>query len=594
MSDKQTAYRGETFHSMNDAEVPQNGQMIDPVTGLPVQQWQQNPQGYAPQEGYAPQTGYVQPGQAGVGATDYAQNGQYQGGAVQGQNVYQEPAQDAYGTTYQQQNQLPDYSAQNQFQQNQFQQGYEQPVDQTQQSYEQPQQGFEQPQQGYEQAGTFGYTDPNAQNQYAQNQYAQNQYVQPGQEVYQTGYAPEAYAAETYVEEDPYLAAHQNATLPFDAAQNDVNGQYEQNVYAAEAYQGQVYQDPNYYGQAQVDAGHSPAHYNGAGDQFAVPQDQYAQPGYDQGAMDYNGQYAAQQQLPQGMAQINDPFAPAPLQQVQSDTRDATSSGRKSFLVGAMILGSVIIGGGVAAAYKYSGESGDQRAPLILSDGSDAKVAPENPGGREFQNQNKKIFDRLGDGGALAKAAVSGEPEVVQSLRGDVSGSVGDGKVVNGARLVRTFKINRNGDRMGDNSASFGQEQQVKDYTGVSVDTGKASRVVKTSREGKVAQRAPVERRVAALEQTRRAPVTTTGGDFVVQISARRTQPDALAAFSGLQSRYGDVLTGYRPLIQRADLGTKGIFYRLRVGPMASKESALAVCNKLKSKGLKGCFATRR
>lgn len=572
MSDKHTAYRADSFYPSNEAEMQQNGQVIDPATGQPVQQWQTNPQGYTPQEGYiqqegyAPQNGYSQQDQTQYATPDYSQAG-YQNP----QHGYQDQTAETYQQPYQQTTQLPDYSAQNQ-----HQHGYEQPVDPAQQAYSQQ--------------GTYGYGE----------QQANNPYAQPSHEGHQQAYAPGSYVEE----QDPYLAAHQNATPPFDAAQHGMNAQYDQNTAYAEGYH-----DPAAYNNmASVDAGQAPALYNGTTDQLANQQGQYGQQGYGhpdyQGAVDYNGApYGAQvMQQPQGMAQLNDPYAPAPLQQPQM-VDDGAFSGRKSFMVGAMILGSVIIGGGVAFAYKYSGDgaSGD-RAPLILSDGGDGKVVPENPGGREFENQNKKIFDRLGDAGAVAKAAVvqTKDPDVVQSLRGDVSDKPAlreesaskDG--VGGARLVRTYKINRNGERIADNNAFAGQDQKVKDITGVAVDIGKPSRTVKTSREGAaVRDKNQVEQRVASLEKQRDVQAASDG-DFVVQISARRTQQDALAAFSGLQSKYGDVLTGYRPLIQRADLGAKGVFYRLRVGPMASKDSAVSVCSKLKAKGLKGCFPTKR
>ncbi len=615
MSDKQTAYRGETFQGQNNEE-PYATPAIDPATGLPVQQgqqWQQTPPSYAPQEGH-PQQGhsadYSQIAQGDQNGTAYqAQTQNYGYGdqaaetpAYQEQQVYQEPTQQL------------DYSAQ---QQNNYGQYNDQQA--TSYDYAQGQQY-----QGQQYQGQQGYTqqDANAHAAHEQGAYVDPNaaYAQPGQEAYQQ----EAYQAGYGEEVNPYLAAHQNATLPFEASQHGQGGQPEQ------AY-GQTYEQQQYYqNQAQVDTGQAPAVYNGTHDALGQPitgqpiagqqgytttpegyapgeYQGYEQQAYDQGAaVDYNNPAyagfgtAQQQQLPQGMAQINDPFAPAPLQQAHNE--EFASSGRKSFLVGAMILGSVIIGGGVAFAYKYSGESetGD-RAPVILSDGGDAKVAPENPGGKEFENKNKKIFDRLGDPGVVAKAGITakGEPEGVESLRGEISERAGEQGTVKqedsagGPRLVRTYKINRNGERIVDDSGIQAKINDVKDITGVAVDTGKPSRAVKTVRAGAaVKEQAVVEQKVAAIEKARQT--VSRDGDFVVQISARRTEQDALAAFSGLQAKYGGVLAGYRPLIQRADLGNKGIFYRLRVGPMKSKDGAVSVCSQLKSKGLPSCFVTDR
>ena len=77
---------------------------------------------------------------------------------------------------------------------------------------------------------------------------------------------------------------------------------------------------------------------------------------------------------------------------------------------------------------------------------------------------------------------------------------------------------------------------------------------------------------------------------FGVQIAARRTQADALTAFFDIQHRYPNLLRSYQPLIKKANLGSKGIWYRLRIGPFRSKSAAREMCSKLKAAGLRGCF----
>ena len=46
------------------------------------------------------------------------------------------------------------------------------------------------------------------------------------------------------------------------------------------------------------------------------------------------------------------------------------------------------------------------------------------------------------------------------------------------------------------------------------------------------------------------------------------------------------------PQIQEADLGEKGIYFRVRVGPWASREEAIGVCESLKAAG-GNCFVTQ-
>ncbi len=76
----------------------------------------------------------------------------------------------------------------------------------------------------------------------------------------------------------------------------------------------------------------------------------------------------------------------------------------------------------------------------------------------------------------------------------------------------------------------------------------------------------------------------------MVQVAARKSQTDALAAFADIQQKYPRLLSGYRPIIKKADLGSKGIWYRLNVGPVESKRVASSLCKSLKSAGMRSCI----
>jgi hypothetical protein len=66
----------------------------------------------------------------------------------------------------------------------------------------------------------------------------------------------------------------------------------------------------------------------------------------------------------------------------------------------------------------------------------------------------------------------------------------------------------------------------------------------------------------------------------------------AQSAYADIQQRYSSVLGSLNPVIQQADLGTKGIYYRVRVGPWASRDEAIQVCESLKAAG-GSCFVTQ-
>lgn len=85
--------------------------------------------------------------------------------------------------------------------------------------------------------------------------------------------------------------------------------------------------------------------------------------------------------------------------------------------------------------------------------------------------------------------------------------------------------------------------------------------------------------------RTTPATASSGGGGFMVQVTAQRSEAQALSAFQGLQRSYPSILGGRTPDIMRVDLGAKGIYYRARVGPMASRDEAISLCGALKAAG---------
>jgi SPOR domain len=81
-------------------------------------------------------------------------------------------------------------------------------------------------------------------------------------------------------------------------------------------------------------------------------------------------------------------------------------------------------------------------------------------------------------------------------------------------------------------------------------------------------------------------------GHYVVQVSAQRSETEAESSFRSLQTKYPSVLGGRQPLINRADKGDKGIFYRAQVGPFATVDEANTLCSSLKAAGGQ-CFVYR-
>jgi hypothetical protein len=70
-----------------------------------------------------------------------------------------------------------------------------------------------------------------------------------------------------------------------------------------------------------------------------------------------------------------------------------------------------------------------------------------------------------------------------------------------------------------------------------------------------------------------------------VQVSAQKTESEARDSYRSLQAKYPAVLAGREARIQRADLGDKGIYYRVYVGSYPDMASANGFCENLKAAG---------
>src|SRR5262245_49953312 len=90
-----------------------------------------------------------------------------------------------------------------------------------------------------------------------------------------------------------------------------------------------------------------------------------------------------------------------------------------------------------------------------------------------------------------------------------------------------------------------------------------------------------------AAAPSRPAPDATSSasGGFVVQLSSQKSESEALSSFRSLQAKFPNELGGRQPIVRRADLGSKGVFYRTLVGPFASAHEASQFCSSYKAAG---------
>ncbi len=110
-------------------------------------------------------------------------------------------------------------------------------------------------------------------------------------------------------------------------------------------------------------------------------------------------------------------------------------------------------------------------------------------------------------------------------------------------------------------------------------------------------QRAPTRLASNTAAQTdTAAPAerSSSSGRYVIQIAAFRSREEALSRYTRLKRRHASLLAPYTSFVQRADLGDRGVYYRLRLGPIAEKSGASELCRSLLAAGEKDCLVRVR
>ena len=317
---------------------------------------------------------------------------------------------------------------------------------------------------------------------------------------------------------------------------------------------------------------------------------------------------------------------------------------RSMVMVGATLLGAVALGGALAFAYKQSGGGiGAGQPPLVQADNRPVKAAPDQPGGKDFPHKNKLIYDRLqnGDqpeadrlvprqeelampsmpGATAAIPGADGAPQTTQSVdtptpvasTDDPNAAAADD---GGPRRVKTMKVTADGAVVEAEvpaevasaetpAAAEAQPQLAATAPAMPAAPMPAAApapaapaaaaepaevaAVAPPAPAPAAKPKPAPKPVAAAEPAPQA-APAKPASFVVQLGSKKDQTEALASFADMQQKYPTLLANYRPMVQKADLGAKGTWYRLRIGPIADKGTASKLCSQLKAQGQADCM----
>jgi hypothetical protein len=257
----------------------------------------------------------------------------------------------------------------------------------------------------------------------------------------------------------------------------------------------------------------------------------------------------------------------------------------------------LVIGGGAGAGWHFygdmliKGESND--IPVIRAAEGPVKVRPKNPGGMSVPDRDKLVYDRMKGGVEEPRVErLLPPPEMPKTppLPAPAPTSQPEAKVAEAPAAVETPKLLPKPQKLEPGKVD------KKKPTANPVEPKKELPAVTVNQDmmpkEPIVQASPVNP-PAPAPQVQTSTSSVSGLAYQIQIAAVRTEERAKSEWDRLKKKHGDLLGGYTLNVVRADLGAdKGIFYRLRAGPIAGEDVAKALCQNL-SKRKVGCLIVR-
>jgi len=270
--------------------------------------------------------------------------------------------------------------------------------------------------------------------------------------------------------------------------------------------------------------------------------------------------------------------------------RRRTPKKKRGFRLLFMVLALVVIAGGAWAIWGDAITGGNSNEiPIVRAPDGPIKVRPETPGGIDIPNMDKLVYDRL-EKKPPERQAETLLPQPEKPLPAPVASTAATSAkpaVPSGPENILQPAPPAKPSSTVEQAAL---PAPTKPAAPPAVNT--APPTVADVRAAEPPAPAPAP---SASTPSAAKPAATTASlakSFQVQLAAVRDEAAAVKEWNRLKSRNAELLGSLRLNVVRADLGSRGIFYRLRAGPIATQAAASQLCQSL-AKAKVGCLVVR-
>ncbi|PPR23279.1 MAG: hypothetical protein CFH39_00747 [Alphaproteobacteria bacterium MarineAlpha10_Bin2] len=273
-----------------------------------------------------------------------------------------------------------------------------------------------------------------------------------------------------------------------------------------------------------------------------------------------------------------------------------------------LIAAVVIVGVAWAMSERYFSEAEVAASvPLVTAEETPVKVRPEESGGVDVPDRDKYVYKSLTDEEPEAEqllpppeepmerppievvevAASEPAPEVMAEVE-DAAMETATGQAPSPPPLDELVVAEVDTPMA---EAEFMKEEAAVDEPSVepSVEMVAAIEEAPKATEPEAAPAPAPEPEISSAAPEQSASLRADSGRFLVQIGAAQNEAAANGEIARLAKKHPNILSELSGIVIRADLGDKGVWYRMRVGPFATRGDANGVCGQLKAVNV-GCF----
>ena len=303
------------------------------------------------------------------------------------------------------------------------------------------------------------------------------------------------------------------------------------------------------------------------------------------------------------------------------DLEDEVEPPRRSRVLPAGLAMIALMGFGAVAWYAYEGGigvPGPEAIPLIVADAGPIKTKPTAPGGIEVPHRDKLVLNEITPDpskpqverllpppevpkppmvAAPSPAPAQNEPEAQAVAGATPEPSVPVPAVPETTAVAQTPQAKPE-TAQESGPAAAPTPAKAPEPEPLATASGPAAPAAPQPPSGVATPKlapppVPPKQAAAAPQTTAKAPppaapkaaqsAALTGG-YLIQLASLKDKNLAGREWVRLQKAFPDLLGSKKLVLQSADLGTRGVFHRIRAGYFENRAGAAALCQALKAK----------